>query len=451
MRFCAKRRFNAAMIGCIPAALIFTPVVQAAPVPVTGVLTSPGFTSGLIESNGQALAYILTPAGWYAPLGATCKACAVGELSRAVNEADPVSRTNALSGLKFTQAVVNIGSGAKFDLGVTVTNDSVGIVLSELGTDVQFTGDPVSVYPTTNGVRVGSWVRAIVAEDYGDTGSLWRNTYGNLTMHAFVTVFRLSDFTNDTGLLSFNGVELAGNSGYDPNLVATITDPVPPYVPGASHVLPATATFAPGFAVAPETNAQTVASITTSEGTFTALTGLTCTSVSGGAVYQTDTNVPLTTAEAMSGLTFTELVGNANSMDFSIGWTVNSTNDRVRFFLSECEVDALGTMDKMIVYPLSGTTRISTWALELNSPAYGAASPKWNAIRISDKHNPGFYGSLATFALSDFTNGTPVALSGVTGFRLVCPLIGGAQADPSVFGMYEVPLPPPPGTLIKIH
>jgi hypothetical protein len=40
-----------------------------------------------------------------------------------------VTRTNALSGLKFTQAVVNIGSGAKFSLGVTVTNDSVGILL----------------------------------------------------------------------------------------------------------------------------------------------------------------------------------------------------------------------------------------------------------------------------------------------------------------------------------
>lgn len=445
------RRLNQAVLFLGMGVLFAATVAQAAPVPVTGVITAPGFSQGLVESNGQALAYIQTPAGWYAPLGATCKSCAAGDLSRAVNEPDPLSRTNALSGLKFTQAVVNIGSGAKFDLGVTVTNDSVGIVLGELGTDVQFSGDPIVVCPTTNGVRVGNWVRAIATNDYGDTASLWRNTYGSLTMHAFVTVFRLSDFTNDTGVLAFDGIELSGNSGYDPNIVATVGEQVPPYAPSTSRVLPATATFTPGFIVNPETNLQTVASITTSAGTFTALTGLTCTSVSGGAVYQTNTNVLLSTVEAMSGLNFTELVGNANSMDFSIGRTVSSTNDRVRFFLSECEVDALGTMDRIIVYPLAGTARISTWALELTSSGYGAASPRWNAIRVSDKHNPGFYGSLTTFALSDFTNGTPVALSGVTGFRLVCPLVGGAQADPSVFGMYEIPPPPPQGTLIRIH
>ncbi|NLC81087.1 MAG: hypothetical protein GX748_07890, partial [Lentisphaerae bacterium] len=49
---------------------------------------------------------------------------------------------------------------------------------------MQYAGDPVNVYPTLNGIRVGSWVRAIVAADYGDTGSLWHNTYGNLIMHA---------------------------------------------------------------------------------------------------------------------------------------------------------------------------------------------------------------------------------------------------------------------------
>ena len=431
--------------------MLLTGVAHAAPVPVTDILTTPGFAPSGTTSNGQALAFILIAGDWYQPAGALCTYCAGGDLSRAVSEPDPVTRTNALSGLKFTQAVVNIGSGAKFSLGVTVTNDSVGILLGELGTNVQYAGDPVNVYPTLNGIRVGSWVRAIVAADYGDTGSLWHNTYGNLIMHAFLTLFRHSDFTNDTGVLIFDGVELSGNTGYDPNLVATIGDSAPPVTPVASRVLPATATFTPGFIVNPETNLQTVVSITTSEGTFTELTGLTCTSVSGGAVYQTDTNVPMSTVVAMSGLKFTELVANASSMDFSIGRTVNSTDDRVRFFLSECEVDTAGTMDLMIVYPLSGSTRIYTWALELASPDYGVPSPRWNAIRISDKHNPGFYGSIATFALSDFTNGPPMALTGVTGFRVVIPTVGGLQADPSVFGMYEIPPPPPPGTLIRVQ
>jgi hypothetical protein len=212
-------------------------------------------------------------------------------------------------------------------------------------------------------------------------------------------------------------------------------------------VLPATATFTPGFIVNPETNLQTVVSITTSEGTFTNLTGLTCTSVLEGAVYQTDTNVPMSTVVAMSGLKFTEIVANAKSMDFSIGRTVNSSDERVRFFLSECEVDTAGTMDTMIVYPLAGSTPIFTWALELTSPDYGTPSPKWNAIRVSDKHNPGFYGHLTTFALSDFTNGPPMALTGVTGFRIAIPNVGGLQADPSVFGMYMLPSK---GTMIRV-
>lgn len=442
---------NAYKIGMsVPCFVLACAVAQAAPVPVSNVLTTPGFSSSGTTSNGQTLAYIQLGGVWYAPSGALCTSCAGGDLSRAVNEPDPVSRTNALSGLKFTQAVVNIGSNAKFSLGLTVEDDSVGILLGELGTNQQNTGDPINVYPTLNGTRVGSWVRTIVAADYGDTGSLWQNTYGSLIMHSFLTVFRHSDFTNDTGVLTFDGIELAGNTGYDPNLVATIGEPAPSAEPVASRVLPATATFLPGFVVNPETNLQTVVSITTSEGTFTNLTGFTCASVSGGAVYQTNTNEPMTLVEAMSGLKFTELVANATSMDFSIGRTVNSTDDRVRFFLSECEVDTAGTMDTMIIYPLSGSTRIFTWALELTSPDYGTPSPKWNAIRVSDKHNPGFYGHLATFALSDFTNGPPVALTGVTGFRVVIPNIGGAQADPSVFGMYEVPPPPPKGTMIRV-
>lgn len=439
-------------VGALIVVLVGAGPLLSAPVPVTDILTTPGFSTTGTTSNGQTLAYIQLAGEWYQPSGALCTYCGGGMArSWAVNEPDPVTFTNALSGLKFTQGVVNFGSGAKFSLGLTVTNDNVGIVLGELGTNQQNTGDPINVYPTTNGVRVGSWVRAIVAADYGDTGSLWQNTYGSLIMHAFVTVFRLSDFTNDTGVLTFDGIELAGNTGYDPNLVAIIGEPAPPNTPAESRVLPATATFTPGFIVNPETNLQTVVSITTSEGTFTNLTGLTCTSVLEGAVYQTDTNVPMSTVVAMSGLKFTEIVANAKSMDFSIGRTVDSSDERVRFFLSECEVDAAGTMDTMIVYPLAGSTLIFSWALELTSPDYGTPSPKWNAIRVSDKHNPGFYGSIATFALSDFTNGPPVALTGVTGFRVVIPNIGGLQADPSVFGMYELPPPPPKGTMISVH
>ena len=436
-------------MGLIGASLLVAGGAAADPVPVKSILTTPGFTSGLIESNGQALAYIQMADGFYAPVGATCTACPNGTITRAVNEPAPASTTEALSGLKFTQAVLNMGSGgAHFDLGVTITDDSIGILLGELGIVPQ-SGDPVTVYPTTNGVRVGSWSLSLVAADYGDTGHLWQTTYSGYAMKSFLTVFRLSDFENDTGTLSFDGIELANSTVYDPNIVATIDEPVEPYVPAVSHVLPATGFFTPGFVDDPETNLQTLASLTTAEGRFMELTGLTCTANNGGSLYQTNTNDPLSLVEAMSGLKFTELVVDPISLDFSIGREVSVFEERLRFFVSECERDNNGTMDKMIVYPLAGTTRISTWALELTSANYGPPSPKWNASNTSLDDTVGFYGSIITFALSDFTNGPPMALTGVTGFRLECPSLGAfTRADPSLFGMYELPSG---GTVIAVR
>ncbi len=312
-------------------------VVSAAPVPVTAIATSPGFLPGQIESNGQALVYIQTAAGIFAPVGATCTYCPVGDPGRAYDEPAPASSVAALSGLKYTQGVLGIGSGVKFSLGVTVTNDSIGILLGELGNNTQHTGDPVTVYPTTNGVRVGSWKRAIVSADYGELlNEDWRYVYSNAqTLHAFLTTFRLSDFTNDMGELSFDGIELADNSGYDPNIVATfnLDEPLAPYAPETPLLLPVTAaTFSPGFVNNPETNGQILASITTAEGLFRELTGLTCTVASGTKAYATGEPVPATTAEALSGLRYTQFSVNAGDITWTLDKTVGQNDVRRRFF-----------------------------------------------------------------------------------------------------------------------
>ncbi len=445
MKLKSGRLFKQLIISVCLTAL----VSPAAPVPVTNIITSPGFGPEVPEVDSQRLDYIRTAAGWYALTGATCTECVNGIFSYAINEPVPSSRTVVLSGLKLTQSVLNIGAtGARFDLGVLVTNDSVGIVLSEIGPSSVPTGDPVRVLPTTNGVAVGSWKLDIVAADYADTGYYWKNNYSSYEMRSFITTFRLSDFSGDTGSLVFDGIQLTGNNNYDPNLVATIGAVLPPYVNPVSRRLPATGIFSPGFVLNPETNLQTLASIITSEGTFSVITGLTCTAVSSGDYYQTDTNVPSSKTDAASGLKFTEVVANASSLTFSIGRTVTSADEGIRFFLSECEIDVLGTMDKIIVYPLAGTTPIYNWCLELASEDYGTPSAGWRATRPSDAHTVTFYGSMISFALTDFTNGPPVALTGVDGFRIVCPLVDTRQADIGLFGMYAIP---PSGTIIVIH
>ena len=428
---------------------------NSAPVPVTDVITSPGFSDGIPAGSGRVLDYIEISNVWYNVRGVVCTECNEGTISYAVDEPVPTLRTNMLSGLKYTQTVLNIGaSGAKFDLGVTVTDDSVRILFSEIAPPHVYTGDPISIYPTTNGVVVGSWKLDIVSGDYADTGYEWQNNYAGYLFRSFITSFCLSDFSGDTGPLTFDGIKIADNNGIDPNLIAIVEDPVDIPV-STTEPVPATGIFSPGFVLSPETNLQTLVGIATSNGTFQSVSSLTCVSASGGDVYQTDTNSPISKQEALSALSFTEVVANCAEYEFGIGQTVNS-DDNIRFFLSECEVDANGTMDKIIVYPLFDSNLIQTWCLEFKSSDFGTPSPGWKATRANDGHTPTFYGSLTSFSLSDFTNGPPVSLTGVNGFKVVCPNVEISsnvfvRADMSILGMYEVPPPPPSGTVIMIN
>lgn len=420
--------------------------VRAAPVPVLDVITTPGFDVAPVGTNAQTLAFIKTATGWYAPVGATCTGCAAGSAGGAPDEIPPASRVSALSGLKYTQGVLNFGAtGAKFSLGVLVTNDSVGIALGELGTTQQHSGDPITVYPTTNGVRVGTWARAVVAADYGEINKSWRFCYSTTQdLHSFLTVFRLSDFTNGTGVLTFNGIELADNAGYDPNIVATIGTPEPLYVPKVSRVLPVTAmAFSPGFDTNPETDGQKLVSLTTSEGTFLNVTGLTCTAVSTPQAIARASGepAPATTNEALSGLRFTQFAVNPGNVDWSLGRTVRQADTRVRFFFGDVALPTQWSGDPVTIWPLSGGLRVGDWALSITSNSYGSVtSPVWH----STFSGYDFKGYLVSFALADFTGGLVGTLVGVDGFRVSCGLI----ADPNVFGTYELP---PPGTVLRVQ
>jgi hypothetical protein len=446
----AMRLIQAEWTGLLSLCIaLLTGVAHAAPVPVTDIITTPGFAPGIIETNAQTLTYLKTTAGWYAPTGATCTYCPAGSAGGAPDEIPTASRTSALSGLKFTQGVLNFTStGAKFDLGVTVTNDSVGIVLGELGTAQQHAGDPVTVYPTTNGVRVGAWARELGAGDYGEINKSWRFCYSTTQdLHCFLTTFRLSDFTNGTGELLFDGIELADNTGYDPNLVATIGELAQLYQPEVSRVLPVTAlTFLPGFDTNPETDGQALTGITTDEGSFLNVTGLICTAVSSQQAIAQAINepAPASAVEALSGLRFTQFAVNPANVDWSLGRTVSQTDTRVRFFFGEVALESQNAGDPVTIWPLSGGQRVGDWALSITNASYGSAtSPIWHSTFSGYK----FKGYLVSFALTDFTGGLADTLVSVDGFRVAC----GLNADPNIFGMYEIPPPPPLGTLIRIQ
>lgn len=421
--------------------------VSASPVPVTDVSTTPGFGPDDPSGSGRVLNYVEISNVWYNVRGAVCTECQAGTFSYAVDEPVPTLRTNVLSGLKYTQSMLNIGStGAKFDLGMTVSDDTTRILFSDIAPPMVYTGDAITIYPTTNGVPVGSWKLDIVSADYADTGYEWQNNYGGYLLRSFVTSFCRSDFSGDTGTLTFDGIKIAGNNGIDPNFVAILEDSVPPAIPGLP--IPATGIFSPGFIISPETNLQTLVGISTSNGTSRLVSSLTCVSATSGDIYQTDTNATITKIAALSDLSFTEVVANSSAMEFEIGRTVHS-DESIRFFLDECEIDSLGTMDNIIVYPLYDGNPINSWCLELKSVDYGAPSPAWRTTRVSDNHTVNFYGSLTSFSLNDFTNGPPSELTDVDGFKVVCPVVVEThqQADISVFGMYEMP---PQGTIIIV-
>ncbi len=438
---------NLLMLGMITAA----GAVQSAPVPVDEIFCTPGF-DGQVSTVRQDLRYIIVDSIGYEVYGATCTWCAGGIRAATSSDTIPATAAAALSGLVYTHCVLDMQAGAKFDLGVAVTNDTVGILLGEVGTTVQSSGDLVNVYPTTNGVRVGSWVRAVIAADYramsGQSFRVLRSDGNGQELKAFLTTFRRSDFTNDTGALSFDGIELAGNTGYDPNIVAYFDTPLPLYVRSTTNVLPVTAmTFSPGFDTNPELDGQLLTGFTTAEGSFSSLTGLTCVAHAGVDWIDAAVNevMPATTNSALSGLKFTQVAANPDRVDWDLGMTVDQSDTQLRFFFGEISPGT--TADPVTVVPLSGGQPVGSWKLDIAVEHYGPPSARWKGVKLSSTP---FAGLLVSFAITDFTSDKALPpLTNVDGFRVLCPVVGGLQADPNVFGVYA--LQSRVGTVIIVH
>lgn len=435
--------------------LMLAVVLEAAPVPVIDILCEPGWPlPTTIVTNGQTLAYIETLAGHYAVAGVSCTYCNGGTATGTTNEA-PASTMAALSGLKYTQAVLNIGAlGAKFDLGRTITDDDVGVVLGEIGIPGQ-TGEQINVYPTFNGVRVGAWARTVVPADYGINTKYWDKRFpkDQQQLQSFLTTFRRSDFTNDTGELTFDGIEISGNNGYDPNIVATIETLLPLYVPVTTNLFPVTGmTFSPGFVSNPEHNGQTLTDITVDGRTFNSITGLTCVAYSGGewVAGTSNENIPEATSNissVLSGLKFTQFAANPKSVDFNLGFTTTQNDKNLRFFFGDASPTHV-LPDAATIRPLRDGVPIGNWKINVEVGDYGPMSPPWKINKLTTP----MASCLVSFAITDFTSETAAPFLGeVTGFRVedhssTAPFV----IDPNVFGVYVCP-PLLLGTVILVQ
>ncbi|MDA3923374.1 MAG: hypothetical protein PF904_01580 [Kiritimatiellae bacterium] len=414
--------------------------IQAAPIPVDAIYCDPGFVTGVAATNRQNLVYIAVSNDGYQVTGAVCTECTSTRRGGTTNDL-PASSSAALSGVILTHVVIDSSNGAKFDLGVTITNDNTGIVLGEIGASNQTSGDPINVYPLINGIRVGNWVRRITAVDYGmfnakpfrvdrSDGIL------NQTLIPFLTTFRHSDFTNDTGALSFDGIEINDTSNYDPNIVAVFGEALTL----VTNKLPVTAmTFSPGFDENPELDGQVLKSITTDEGTFSNIEGLRCVSAGGSKFGAVNEGVPDHATNALSELRFTQGSANVGTADWILDAVVNGSDSNLRFFFGEISVYTSVNPDSVTITPFVDGVLFSDKTLVIESGDYGTPSPVWDNTYVSL-----FVGTMVSFSLNDFLDGVfDEPLTNVTGFRVYS-----STADPNIFGTYKIPFP---GTIIVVY
>lgn len=192
-------------------------------------------------------------------------------------------------------------------------------------------------------------------------------------------------------------------------------------------------TFAPGN---PEslTGVSTLASLTTSEGTFSALTGTSATNAAGQQVWKVDQ--PAADSDALLGLTASDGLLNLTSGNTNFQLGSDFTAD-TRFFLLDLAGGGSAIGDSVTISLInSGNVVIGDYTLALVSANFGA--------NIADVNGASREGSTAldldlggvTFALSDFT-GTTGDLSTVTGIRFSAA----SNLDPAVVGFYTVPEP----------
>lgn len=229
--------------------------------------------------------------------------------------------------------------------------------------------------------------------------------------------------------------------------IAALADPAPA---PATVPLPATrASFTGSVATGTPPNLTGVAklgSLTTTEGTFTNLTGATANGITGTNTPNSRGSTPASANAAASGLTISDGANNVGSGNFQFGTAFTA---KTRFFIVESAL-ASGTMgdDTVVTLINSSNAQVGSFSLSLLASQFTASAANNTSNALATINYTGGVASVTgspagtvqsklgavTFSLADLGVTDVASVSTATGIRLVSSTL-----DPNVVGLYTVP------------
>jgi len=193
-----------------------------------------------------------------------------------------------------------------------------------------------------------------------------------------------------------------------------------------------------------------VAGITSTEGTFTSLTGATANTVVTSNLISSIGTAPANANAAVTGLSANDGINNLQSGNFQFGLGTGGFTASTRFFILESTPQSSTAGDPTEVRFIdSSNTVVGSFLLSLtaanftNTPANTTNTALATVTYTAGQGNltqklGGVVFSAVDLGVTDFS-----AISNATGIRLVSPgAAGGANIlDPNVVGLYTVPEP----------
>jgi hypothetical protein len=198
------------------------------------------------------------------------------------------------------------------------------------------------------------------------------------------------------------------------------------------------------------TGNATLASLTTSEGTFSILTGATANNVVTSNVLSSIGTAPANANAAVTGLSANDGVNNLQSGNFQFGLGTGGFTLDTRFFIIESTPQSATAGDPAEIRLLDASNNVvGSFLLSLTAANFTNTPANTTNTSLATVTYTAGQGNLVqklggvTFSLSDLGVTNIASVSTATGIRIVSPgAVGGAAIlDPNVVGLYTVPEP----------
>jgi len=198
------------------------------------------------------------------------------------------------------------------------------------------------------------------------------------------------------------------------------------------------------------TGNATLASLTTSEGNFSILTGATANSVVTTNLVSSIGTAPANANAAVTGLSANDGVNNLQSGNFQFGLGTGGFTANTRFFIIESTPQSSNAGDPTEVRLLDAANNVvGSFVLSLTAANFTTTLPNTTNTSLATVTYTAGQGTLTqklggvTFSLADLGIANAATVATATGIRLVSPgAVGGAAIlDPNIVGLYSVPEP----------